>query len=802
MTLNERYLNVKRKLFDKAYASLNDMQKSAVFSVNGPLLVIAGAGSGKTTVLVRRIAFIIKYGNAYHSEYVPYGVDEEKVNRLEKIAESSDKEEIENVLSEFSSSPCEPWRMLAITFTNKAAKEIKYRLTLEIGNDDVSKEIWAGTFHSVCMRILRVHGEKLGYRPGFSIYDADDSKKAIIAAMRAVNIDEKAFPVKVVANIISDAKNRLLTPEAFETEAGSDFRLKKIAVIYKQYQTAMMQSNVLDFDDIIMETVKLLDNFEEVRNSYRSRFKYVCVDEYQDTNNAQFRLTALLSGGYRNLMVVGDDDQSIYKFRGATIENILNFDRVFENANVIKLEQNYRSTQNILDAANAVIKNNVGRRGKNLWTNAGSGEKIYIKKAEDQNEEARFIVDKINSYVAAKKADFKDFAVLYRNNAQSSTIEKMFAKSGVPYRMLGGTRFNDRKEIRDIVAYLHVIENHDDRERLLRIINEPRRKIGDKTLEAVEAIAAEQGCSMFDVIERADKFKALEKSAAKLLSFADLINYLSNIANDISIEGLIRETLDRSGYRKMLIDGGEPEQERLDNLDEFISGAIDYEKSLENDPDISPTLFGFLEENSLVADVDKYDDKADAVVLMTVHSSKGLEFPIVFLPGMEDGIFPGMQAIMGSEAEIEEERRLAYVAITRAKKELFVSHANNRLLYGKTSYNPVSRFLQEIPEELIKRDEPITYQSRKTNSLPFDRGSDRPQYEKVTINRPMQRPAVTQGRKEIFAEGDTVEHATFGKGEILSVKNLGADTLYEIAFERVGTKKLMASFAKMKKITP
>ena len=799
MTLDERYLNAKKALFNKAYSALNKEQREAVFTVNNPLLVIAGAGSGKTTVLVRRIAFIIKYGNAYNSTYVPYGVDEEHVAILEKAVESADKEELEAILSEFSSSPCEPWRMLAITFTNKAAKEIKDRLALEIGNEDVSREIWAGTFHSICMRILRTHGEKVGYRPGFSIYDTDDSKKAISTAMKAINIDEKAFPIKVVANIISDAKNRLLTPEMFESEAGNDFRLKKIAAIYKQYQTTMMQSNVLDFDDIIMKTVELLDRFEEVRQNYQSRFKYVCVDEYQDTNGAQFKLTALLAGGYRNLMVVGDDDQSIYKFRGATIENILNFDRVFDDAKVIKLEQNYRSTQTILDAANAVIKHNVGRRGKNLWTNAGEGERIYIKKAEDQNAEARFIVDKINTYVSSKKAEFKDFAVLYRNNAQSSTIEKTFAKSGIPYRMLGGTRFNDRKEIRDIVAYLHVIENHDDRERLLRIINVPSRKIGDKTLEAVEEIANEQGCSMFDVIERANSFKALEKSAGKLMDFANLINYLGNIAEDVSIETLIRETLERSGYRQMLIDGGEPEQERLDNLDEFISGAIDYEKSLENDPDISPTLFGFLEENALVADVDKYDDKADAVVLMTVHSSKGLEFPLVFLPGMEDGIFPGMQSIMGSDAEIEEERRLAYVAITRAKKELFISHVNCRLLYGKTSYNPESRFLREIPDELVKKDEPIS-QMRRLNSLPFDSGYDKPRYEKVTISRATQRPTAPMGKKEMYNEGDIVEHATFGRGEILSAKVVGADTLYEIAFEKVGTKKLMASFAKLRKI--
>lgn len=799
MTLEERYLDVKRRLFDKAYSSLNNMQKSAVFTVNNPLLVIAGAGSGKTTVLVRRIAFIIKFGNAYNSAYVPYGVDESHIANLEKAVECAEGDELDSILSEFVSSPCEPWRMLAITFTNKAAKEIKDRLATEIGDEEVSRQIWAGTFHSICMRILRVHGEKLGYRPGFSIYDTDDSKKAIASAMKALNIDEKAFPLKSVQNVISDAKNRLLTPEKFEDEAGNDFRLKKIAAIYKQYQNTMFGSNVLDFDDIIMKTVELLSRFEDVRQNYQSRFKYVCVDEYQDTNGAQFELTKLFAGGYKNLMVVGDDDQSIYKFRGATIENILNFDRVFEDAKVIKLEQNYRSTQTILNAANAVIQHNVGRRGKNLWTNAGDGEKITVKKLDDQNAEARFIVDKINSYVSVKKAEFKDFAILYRNNAQSSSIEKTFAKSGIPYRMLGGTRFNDRKEIRDIVAYLHVIENHDDRERLLRIINEPKRKIGDKTLEAVDEIAKEQGCSIFDVIEHADRYKALEKSAGKLMAFADLINYLGDLAEDVSIDTLITETLERSGYRQMLIDGGEAEQDRLENLDEFRSGAIEYTRSLENDPDTSPTLFGFLEENALVADVDKYDDKADAVVLMTVHSSKGLEFPMVFLPGMEDGIFPGSQAMMGSDAEIEEERRLAYVAITRAKKELFITTVNCRLLYGKTSYNPESRFLSEIPKEYIRNETP-RQQQRPVTSLPFDGGFDRPHYDKITVNRPLRQGTPPMGKKELFCEGDRVSHMTFGDGDILSVKSVGADTLYEIAFEKVGTKKLMASFAKLKKI--
>lgn len=799
MTLEQRYISVKRALFDKVYKNLNDMQRKAVFTVNNPLLIIAGAGSGKTTVLVRRIAFIIKYGNAYMSEVTPFGLDEAHVKALEE-ALASPLGFDETLLEEFAVDPCPPWRMLAITFTNKAAREIKERLAKEIGDPDVSKEIWAGTFHSICMRILRIYGEKVGYRPGFSIYDTEDSKKAVASAMKALNIDEKAFPLKSVMNVISDAKNRLMTPEMLAEDGVKDFRIGKIAKIYRQYQDEMMKSNVLDFDDIIMKTVELLKNHEDVRQYYQNRFRYVCVDEYQDTNTAQFMLTALLAGGHRNLMVVGDDDQSIYKFRGATIENILNFDRTFKDAAVIKLEQNYRSTQTILDAANAVIAHNLGRRGKNLWTSAGAGDKILVKKVDDQNAESRFIVDKIHAAVAAKKADYRDFAVLYRNNAQSSSIERAFAKSGVPYRMLGGTRFNDRKEIRDVVAYLHLIENHNDRERLLRIINEPKRKIGDVTLRAVSEIALEEGLTMFEVLERADHYAALKSSAPRLMEFAGLINYLSGLLGEVSLETLVKETIDRSGYRQMLIDGGEPEQDRLDNIEEFVSGVIEYERAMaEENPEEKPTLTGFLEENALVADVDKYDEAADAVVMMTVHSAKGLEFPIVFLPGMEDGIFPGMQAVMGGDSEIEEERRLAYVAITRAKKELCISYANCRLLYGRTQYNPPSRFIAEIPASLVndpaREARPRTAAQNPTFGTAFS-----PRRETLTVGATPTVSRPSGATRERFAEGDRVLHPTFGEGDILSAKQLGADILYEIAFDRAGTKKLMATFAKLKKI--
>ena len=793
--LNDRYLKAKRMLLNKAYSELNDMQRKAVFTVDGPLLILAGAGSGKTTVLVKRIAFIIKYGNAYASEYVPFGISEREVERLETAIDLP-KEEIFPLLDQFASSPCLPWRMLAITFTNKAAGEIKSRINAQLGDSDIANEIWSGTFHSICLRILRVHGDKIGYATGFSIYDQDDSKKAIASCMKDLNIDTKSLPVKSVQNTISRAKDKMITPEMFYAEVGNDYRLKQIGKIYEAYQTRLKASNALDFDDIIMQTVILLRKFPEVREYYQNRFRYVCVDEYQDTNEAQFALTALLSGGYGNIMVVGDDDQSIYRFRGATIENILNFDKTFPSAKIIRLEQNYRSTQNILDAANAVIKNNTGRKGKTLWTDAGKGAPIHVKKVFDHNEEARYITDKIQKMVSEGR-QFRDFALLYRNNAQSSTIERTFAKSGIPYRIIGGVRFSDRKEIKDIVAYLQLIQNHNDDERLVRIINEPKRKIGDKTLEGVRAIAREQSCSMFKVIENADKYVALGKSADKLLEFAALINYLTSLVGQTSLEAFINQVMDKSGYRQMLIAAGEVERDRLENLEEFLTGAIEYENNYVDDGSYSSVLEGFMEETALVADVDRYDESADAVVLMTAHSAKGLEFPYVFLPGMEEGLFPSMQSITATNAEVEEERRLAYVAITRAKKELFIIHANQRMLYGRTQFNPESRFLKEIPSHLIDREKSPYDREKKPVHSYSDTIGNKPHYDTLTISSPQKKPVASQS---VLQVGDRVFHASFGEGDIISVKKMGADWLYEVVFDRVGTKKLMATYAKLKKI--
>lgn len=795
-SLAKEYLLLKRRLFDKYYGFLNDEQRAAVYTTEGSVLILAGAGSGKTTVLVNRIVFIVKYGNAYFSEYVPYDITAEEIGRM-RAACSLEGNSLAEFLLRFSSAPCVPWQMLAFTFTNKAASEIKKRLAGALGSEDAAKSIWAGTFHSICVRILRSYGSLLGYRDNFTIYDADDSKKAVAAVMKSLNIDEKFLPVKTVVSEISKAKDKLITPDDYEREfAVDDIRKKKIAKIYVEYQKSLMQSNALDFDDIIMQTVFLLRQNEEVREYYQNKFRYVSVDEFQDTNLAQFELISLLSGGHKNIMVVGDDNQSIYKFRGAVIENILGFDQRFKSTRIIKLEQNYRSTSVILDAANALISNNINRKDKNLWTARKGGERITLRTCEDQNSEARYIVSKIESLVSKGDYKYSDMAVLYRANAQSNVIERTFAKSGIPYRMYGGLRFNDRKEIRDIVAYLQFIVNPSDTERMKRIINEPRRGIGLKTIEGVCAIAEENSISVFEVLKNAENYVALSRSVSKLKNFYELISYFRSLLyEDMTVENFVNTVIDKSGYRQMLIDGGEEEKERLENLAEFVSGVAEYETS--ND---SPTLVGFLEENALVAEVDKYDNDADAVVMMTMHSAKGLEFPIVFLPGMEEGVFPSTQVIFGSDtsAELEEERRLAYVAITRAKDMLYIIHTRTRMLYGKTGVNELSRFVKELPTHLISKEEPSPSRSAPYSAPSYGAKVYFSEREPSRNATPRVQGA-QETRAESFSAGDRVLHATFGMGEVLSARPMGNDVLYEVVFERVGTKKLMGNYARLKR---
>ena len=778
----------KKALFDKLYASLNEKQREAIYAVRGPLLILAGAGSGKTTVLVNRIAHIIKYGNAYESEFLPDSMTEADVKALEDAIDL-DASEIPSVLSAFAVDPCPPWKILSITFTNKAANEMKERIAKVLGDEEMAKEVWAGTFHSICVRLLRRFGENIGYARDFSIYDGDDQKRLITQCQKDLGIDDKTFPPRSTLNAISRAKDRLMTPEEFEVEAGSDFRLQRIARIYSLYQSRLVAANALDFDDIIMQTVRLLRECDEAREYCQRRFEYVCVDEYQDTNRAQLELTKLLSARSRNLMVVGDDDQSIYRFRGATIENILQFDQSFDEARIIKLEQNYRSTQNILAAANAVIKHNFGRRGKELWCERGEGDKIRVKKLGNQNEETKYIINKIIDGVTREGRKYSDFAVLYRMNAQSNSLETYFAKSGLPYRILGGIRFYERKEIKDIIAYLCVIKNPNDSVRLRRIINEPKRKIGETTVEAVLAIAASEGITPFEVMENAPRYTALTKSAPRLADFVKMIRELRAIAETAPVSELIKAVYERTGYKAMLEAQGFEGIDRIANIGELVTNAVNYESA---DPEAS--LEGFLEDVALVSDIDNYDEDADAVVLMTIHSAKGLEFPVVFIPGFEDGIFPSVQSSMDPE-ELEEERRLAYVAITRAKERLYCIHVRERMIFGKTQFNPRSRFIDEIPEELVD----LGYMPK-----PEPQATERP--KKNPISREFFRKAdltANVGRtpsSDQFEIGDRVSHYNFGEGEIISVNPMGADIMYEIIFDTAGTKKLMATYAKLKRI--
>lgn len=799
--LGQRYIKAKRALFSAYYAAtLNPMQKEAVVTAKGPLLILAGAGSGKTTVLVRRIAHLIKYGTAYESERVPEDITEAYVREMEEAVHYS-PDEIECILPEFIENACPPWAILAITFTNKAAREIKERLARAFDDETIADDITSGTFHSVCLRILRKYGDRVGLRSGFTIYDTDDKKRMLLACMRDLSIDEKLLPVKSVANAIGQAKDSLVPPKEFVTD-DRDFRKREIGRIYALYDKRLSENNAVDFDDIIMKTVTLLTENEDALAYYQRKFRYVSVDEYQDTNYAQFRLTELLSGGYRNIMAVGDDDQSIYRFRGATIENILNFDRVYVDAKVIKLEQNYRSTRTILEAANAVIANNAGRHEKRLWCDGEEGDRIALYKAASPEDEARYIIDKITQMRVFENYKYSDFAILYRLNELARTVESSFAKSGIPYRVLGGQRFYDRKEIRDMTAYLCLVLNHDDSQRLLRIVNEPKRKIGDATMEAVAAIAAENGESLFSVMKNAASYPVLGKAAARLTGFTTLIERLTD---DKALPSeTLRRVFTETGYKEMLEAAGEAEKERIDAIEEYVNAALDFERRMAVRGEAA-TLISFLEEVALVSDVDKYDENADAVVLMTVHSAKGLEFPAVFLAGMEEGIFPSSQSLSAiDKTQIEEERRLAYVAVTRAKKRLFITHAELRRLYGQTASNPLSRFVaKEMPRALLEETAPPR-PDRAPEGMPFRRRDMMPPQSPSPTYREMARAAAPKKAPSYAPKplpvGTRVRHTLFGCGTIMTVKSLGGDVMYEISFDSGETKRLMATYAKLKEL--
>ena len=743
--------------------ALNEMQQLAVDTTEGPLLILAGAGSGKTTVLVNRVEHII------------------------------------------SSHLATPWQVLAITFTNKAAGELRERLVSAIGEE--ANDIWAYTFHSCCSRILRRFGEKIGYTNHFTIYDTDYSRRVMKQCQKQLGIEDKLINHKSILAEISRAKDSLISPEEYKQTAQNDFRKSKIAECYELYQAQLKKSDAMDFDDIIFNTVKLLEENEDVRNIYQTQFKYVMVDEYQDTNHAQYVLTSLLADKYKNICVVGDDDQSIYRFRGATIENILSFENHYKGAKVIRLEENYRSTQNILDGANAVISHNKNRKGKTLFTRSGSGDKIVYKTVMSESEESQYIIDEIVKNVN-NGMKYSDHAILYRMNAQSRNLEVMLTKSGISHRIIGGHRFFDRKEIKDIVSYLAVINNPSDNVRLQRIINVPKRAIGDTMFANVLEIGAGLGMSAFEVCERADEFQKTSRSASKLMNFTKMIrDFQECIENGMGLNDLLQEVLDVTKYLDYLQEEPETYEDRVNNIKELSSMFIKYEEESED-----ANLSEFLEDVALISDIDSYNEDEDAVVLMTLHSAKGLEFPVVFIPGMEEGIFPGNQS-MFSEEDLEEERRLAYVGITRAKKKLYLISSQQRMLYGQTSRNMPSRFLREIPSSVIddqsveaRRSTGFTtprtaYANASRNELGHSSHNKIGSYTQSSSSAHKFGQAGNAAQKNNidFKVGDTVCHKSFGTGTVLTVTPMGGDMLLEVAFDKAGTKKMMANYARLEK---
>ena len=785
------FLSLRKKLIEKDFSGMNERQFEAVTTVNGAVLVLAGAGSGKTTVLVNRIAYLVKYGNAYKSEKVPQYNDYDVFE-----AESFLSGKTENFQSSsFAVDAPRPWQILAITFTNKAAGELKDRIFKKLGEDG-AEGIWAGTFHSVCGKILRMNAERLGFTSHFTVYDTDDQRRLMKEIMKNFGVEEKMFPIRAVLSAISSAKDSLITPDEYEQSAGSDLRFMTYSKLYREYQKRLAAADAMDFDDMIVKTVELFRECPDVLEHYSSRFRYIMVDEYQDTNHAQYELTHLLASVHKNICVVGDDDQSIYRFRGATIENILNFEDDYTDALTIRLEQNYRSVGNILGAANAVIDNNRNRKGKNLWTDKGEGELINVHTCLDERAEARFVADSILESVKGGSS-FSSHAVLYRMNAQSAAVENVFARSGISYRVIGGHRFYDRKEIKDVLAYLNVINNKSDDIRLRRIINEPKRGIGDTTVNHAAAIAEQLNVPLFEIFARADEFAAISRAANKLSEFCAMINDLEELAENLELSELVEIMLEKTGYLdSLLADPSAEAADRKANVEEFVSTVKAYEE--END---LPTLSSFLEEIALVSDIDSMDNNEDKVLLMTVHSAKGLEFDKVFLIGMEEGIFPGNQSIYGGESEIEEERRLAYVAITRAKKNLTVTNATTRMMFGSTGRNLPSRFLKEIPKQYCTESadiSPISQPSFNRESSYIRAADRRPSYLSGASRSAAMSSAAAKTPTAVYTAGQVVEHKTFGKGMIIKVTPMGSDTLLEIAFDTVGTKKLMANFAKLK----
>ena len=824
-----QFATVRRAVIAREFSNLNPQQQKAVLTTQGPLLLLAGAGSGKTTVLIQRIANLMKYGRGSDSNSVPDFVTADDLAFLEQVAKGKETGDPDRALALCQVEPATPWSILAITFTNKAAGELKERLTARLGT--TAQDVWASTFHSCCLRILRRDIERLGFKSSFTIYDTDDCLRVIKDCMKELSMDDKQYPPRSILGYISRAKDEMKLGGAYlqECEKAGDFRLTRIATVYAMYEKKLWDANALDFDDIILHTVRLLLKYEDVRTHYQKKFKYVLIDEYQDTNNLQYLLASTLAGGYENFCVVGDDDQSIYRFRGATIENILSFEEQYKGARVIRMEENYRSSKHILEASNAVIRHNEGRKGKELWTKAPEGNKLKLHTAMNENDEAHFIASQVmDGYSAGRK--WKDHAILYRMNAQSNQLEAACKRIGIPYRIIGGTRFFDRAEVKDMLAYLAVLNNPEDDLRLRRIINTPPRGIGARTIEIAQELALRDETSLFAVVDNAAMYPELSKAVGKLTQFTQLMAELATMVYAMPLGEFYEELIARSGYAVMLEGKNTIEDRtRLENVRELLTSINNY---VENAGD-EPTLFGFLDEIALYTDLDNHDPNQDCLVMMTMHGAKGLEFPVVFIAGVEEGIFPGMRSI-GEQEEMEEERRLCYVAMTRAKEELILTCASQRMLFGRTSSNKASRFTEEIPEEFLEKtgrsflsennseswgNAPArtnsfntTFSAGGTSQRPANSyggfsggtsggtGSTSASAPRVARTAGVSKPAAPA--LPAFQKGDMVRHKAFGEGMVLSVQKMGGDALAEIAFDGTGTKRLMlkSAAAHMQKI--
>ena len=832
--LSARFLALRKQYIEGQFGKLNDVQREAVFHTEGPLLILAGAGSGKTTVLVNRIANLVRFGGAYHSSSVPAGLTGAHVAELEQLVQTggAPSQALAPLLAQ---QPVWPYRILAITFTNKAAGELKNRLSAMLGQ--AGQDVNASTFHSACVRILRRDGEHVGIPKSFTIYDTDDAQRVMKALYKEQNVDEKFYPVRSMLNQLGRWKDQLTAPADAAKEAAGKTKPELAARLYGLYEKRLQEAGAFDFDGLIYYTVRLLQEHKEARDYYQNRYHYLLVDEYQDTSVAQFQLVSLLTGPAQNICVVGDDDQSIYRFRGATIENILNFERYYPGAKVIRLEQNYRSTSNILNAANCVICHNTERKGKTLWTKNGEGAPVHVYQAEDDREEAAHIAEVIGQHLRAG-GRLSDHAVLYRMNAQSAPLENYFTRAGIPHKIVGGQRFNDRKEVKDIHSYMSIVANPRDDVRLRRIINEPARKIGASTVDTIAELAGQEGVSMMDIISHADEYARLSRAVGPLLKFWQIYQALQQALDTCPLDLFAEKVIELTGYRQMLRQQAaaghrEEAEDRENNLAQLVNNVKNYCDTR----GVDASLEGYLEEIALISDIDSYNADADQVVMMTIHSAKGLEFPYVFLVGMEENIFPGSMSLY-SEEDLEEERRLAYVGITRAKQELYISHCATRMLYGRTCYNEPSRFLSEIdPAYLETTRSPALerpsrpswgslgdtvpggasgysgpsgraaaprsgYLNREYNA-PARGGAGRaPAFPGAPAARPAApRPAAAPAGAKRYAPGDVVMHKVFGRGVVTRVTPAAGDLIVEIRFDKVGVKKTMANFAPLTKVS-